>query len=234
MPSPAESAEEAAASPPADAQISATQSATYWSQIPATLDGMLGGFARIAPHDEADSRAFIARLLAPRPPSQSPSRAADCGAGIGRVARKVLAPYFAPVDVVEPDARFLETYRRGGQVRGEVVCSRLQEWTPARGAYGLVWNQWCLGHLTEAEVVAYLRRCWAGVGPGGWVVVKENVGREDVYDGVDSSVTRAEQTWARVFERAGLRVVCEAGENWAVELGLFPVRMWALVEEEGA
>jgi len=62
--------------------------------------------------------------------------------------------------------------------------------------YDLVWNQWCLGHLTDAQLVEYLRKCAGMVRREegkvrGWVVVKENLaGLRDVYDEVDSSVTR--------------------------------------------
>jgi protein N-terminal methyltransferase len=59
--------------------------------------------------------------------------------------------------------------------------------------YDLIWNQWCLGHLTDAQLVEYLARCSSILKEGGFIVVKENLstGEADVFDEVDSSVTRS-------------------------------------------
>lgn len=53
-------------------------------------------------------------------------------------------------------------------------------------------RQWCAGHLTDVQLVDYLRRCGAGLKDGGVLVVKENLSSidEDIFDDVDSSVTR--------------------------------------------
>ena len=58
--------------------------------------------------------------------------------------------------------------------------------------YDLIWNQWCLGHLTDAQLVEYLKKCGKAVRPGGWIIVKENIStmEEDQFDETDSSVTR--------------------------------------------
>lgn len=58
--------------------------------------------------------------------------------------------------------------------------------------YDLIWNQWCLGHLTDAQLVKFLKKCCSALKPGGWIVVKENLSTsdEDVFDETDSSVTR--------------------------------------------
>lgn len=37
-----------------------------------------------------------------------PGRALDCGAGIGRVSKRVLLPLFSEVDLVEQNQTFLE------------------------------------------------------------------------------------------------------------------------------
>lgn len=51
--------------------------------------------------------------------------------------------------------------------------------------------QWCIGHLTDDDLIALLRRCEAGLRPGGTVVLKENVCPKGfVVDKEDSSVTR--------------------------------------------
>ena len=66
---------------------------------------------------------------------------------------------------------------------------------------------------------------------GGWIVVKENLSTEpdgeDTFDETDSSVTRAEESWSRIFGEAGLRVVRpELQAGWPREL--LPVRTYAL------
>ena len=41
-------------------------------------------------------------------PVVHPGRALDCGAGIGRVSKRVLLPLFSEVDLVEQNQTFLE------------------------------------------------------------------------------------------------------------------------------
>lgn len=70
----------------------------------------------------------------------------------------------------------------------------LEEWHPVEGAvYNLFWLQWCLGHLTDGQLVAFLQRAKAALMPdSGLVVIKENLSTadEDLFDETDSSVTR--------------------------------------------
>lgn len=49
-----------------------------------------------------------------------------------------------------------------------------------------------MGHLTDAGLVEYLKRCADGIRDGGAIVVKENISNcpDDVFDELDSSVTR--------------------------------------------
>lgn len=58
--------------------------------------------------------------------------------------------------------------------------------------YDLIWNQWCVGHLTDSQLTEYLKKCGRGVKIGGWIIVKENLssGVDDMFDELDSSVTR--------------------------------------------
>jgi protein N-terminal methyltransferase len=71
----------------------------------------------------------------------------------------------------------------------------LEDWTPSSSEdpkYDLIWNQWCLGHLTDSQLITYLEKCGKALRQGGLVVVKENLSTsgEDVFDELDSSVTR--------------------------------------------
>jgi hypothetical protein len=83
------------------------------------VDGVLGGYGQVTPMDARDSHAFLDRLPLPREASgaglttldssrlRESGRSADCGAGIGRVARNLLLPRFRSVDLVEQSPRLL-------------------------------------------------------------------------------------------------------------------------------
>lgn len=98
------------------------------------------------------------------------------------------------VDVIEPIEKF--TAKLAGRPGvGAVFNCGLEQWAPSPPdvRYGLVWIQWCVGHLSDEELVAFLRRCSGVLVPeSGLIVVKENLatGSEDLFDQVDSSVTR--------------------------------------------
>jgi protein N-terminal methyltransferase len=95
-------------------------------------------------------------------PGSGPSRALDCGAGIGRVTKQVLMKAFDHVDLVENSEIFVQQAREeylkaeiaSGKV-GEVRCSGLQnvtfEGSSWEGRFDVIWCQWVLGHLTEGN-----------------------------------------------------------------------------------
>lgn len=94
--------------------------------------------------------------------------------------------------MIEPIPKFTAALASKPGV-GRVLNAGLQDWRPEPGVlYDVVWNQWCVGHLTDPELVEYLVRCASVLAEGGFVVVKENLSTlgDDVYDGLDSSVTR--------------------------------------------
>lgn len=258
----------AAALPPPDAAIDQSAALAYWNSIPSTVNGMLGGFSHISRIDLQGSANFLSKLRrSVRMSSSSPTttstptagagaagllpRAADCGAGIGRITHGFLRSVVRRVDVVEPVRKFTEELqaaaaagagagKAGGEV-GEVLNLGLQDWTPEPGAYNLIWNQWCLGHLTDVQLMAYLRRCRDGlVVPegdeggkafaGAWIVVKENMSTDadgrDIFD-EDSSVTRTDAKFRTLFKEAGLRIVATEVQK-GFPRDLYPVRMYAL------
>jgi len=161
-------------------------------------------------------------------------RAVDCGAGIGRITSGLLLSIASQVDIVEPIAKFTEKLKDVPGV-GKIFNVGLEEWDPASGGeekYDLIWNQWCLGHLTDEQLVAYLRRCMEAVVPGGkgLVIVKENiaVGGRDVFDKEDSSVTRTDDKFREIFQEVGLKIrKTELQRGFPTHL--YPVRMYALV-----
>lgn len=83
-----------------------------------------------------------------------------------------------------------------------------------------VQGQWCLGHLSDPELVSFLRRARAALRTSpagtceGFIVVKENVCADDaaegagrLFDDEDSSITRSDRVWRDVFDAAGLEIV---------------------------
>lgn len=106
----------------------------------------------------------------------------------------------------------------------------------------MIWNQWCLGHLTDAQLVTYLERCKEGlVKPGegeakveSWIVVKENLSTDlrhkDIYDEEDSSVTRSDEKFRKLFKNVGLRIIATEQQR-GMPKELYPVRIYALKPE---
>jgi protein N-terminal methyltransferase len=116
---------------------------------------------------------------------------------IGRITAGLLLSVAETVDIVEPIAKFSE-HLKGRDGIGRIWSVGLEEWdfdgddVHESMKYDLIWNQWCLGHLTDTQLVEYLKKCARALRPGGWIVVKENMSTadRDTFDNVDNSVTR--------------------------------------------
>lgn len=118
----------------------------------------------------------------------------------------------------------------------------------------VAWCQWCLGHLSDLDLVAFLKRCHAALRIGGrsLIVVKENLCRDSedggprtVFDKQDSSLTRyagasvgvclsndiwwfrSDLAWKKIFQTAGLKLIKEQIQDGLPE-GLYDVKMWDL------
>ena len=68
----------------------------YWSTVDANVDGMLGGFSEISVKELQSSRSFLEEIYKSRPCPEK-KQALDCGAGIGRVSKGLLIPFFEKV-----------------------------------------------------------------------------------------------------------------------------------------
>jgi protein N-terminal methyltransferase len=222
---------------------------------------MLGGYPQVSRIDIAGSRAFLTKLRRlPAPPTPSnatktgtpplpPAKlrlVVDCGAGIGRITTNFLVNVAQHVDVVEPVKKFTDQLREENSelfvAEGEdeatvtnIFNTPLESWNPpAERLYDVIWNQWCLGHLPDMALIAYLKRLIRSLTYGGLIVVKENLSTdkngEDEFDETDSSVTRSEAKFESIFEQAGLRVRRTEMQKggFGKGLGLMPVRMWGL------
>ncbi|KAK5998032.1 Alpha N-terminal protein methyltransferase 1 [Cladobotryum mycophilum] len=226
---------------PPDALINREVGLGYWQGVGADVDSMLGGvpsaggFSSVSKIDLQGSRSFLAKLgIGIKVDRRKVASALEGGAGIGRITQGLLVDVAEQVDVVEPVAKFTEGLHGKPGVRN-VFNIGLEEWQPAEGVqYDLIWVQWCLGHLTDQQLVEFLERCKGTLNPdGGVIVVKENLSSSgiDFFDEVDSSVTRVDEKFQALFKQAGLRLVRTDIQRGFPSNGhrkLLPVRMYAL------
>ncbi|RVE65464.1 hypothetical protein OJAV_G00116880 [Oryzias javanicus] len=190
----------------------------YWRDVPPTVDGMLGGYGSISSIDINGSKAFLNKFLGVRCPrgrgKTGCSCALDCGAGIGRITKRLLLPLFNTVDLVDVTQEFLDKAKhylgKEGRRVENYFCCGLQDFEPVSGRYDIIWIQWVIGHLTDSHLVEFLRRCQKGLKPNGLIIIKDNVSYEGVVpDEVDSSVCRDLEIVRSLVGRAGLQIVHE-------------------------
>lgn len=173
------------------------------------------------------------------PPSKSPFK-----------ARKAVHFHCATLQDIDPSRPYSSAPQIGDSDLSPTISvddeasSSSQEATPEQDGvagskvepmtYDLVWAQWCLQHLSDKDLIAFLQRSKAALKQGGIVGVKENVCTEEAdgtervwYDDEDHSITRSTKAYERVFREAGLEIVkCEIQFGMPAEL--FVVKMWAL------
>lgn len=205
---------------------------------------MLGGYPQVSRIDLQQSANFLAKLRRSsktHPPSQRLKRVVDCGAGIGRITLGFLSKIADVVDIVEPVQKFtaeisngkdFEEIRSRGGV-GDIWNFGLESWNPSpeKHSYDIIWIQWCLGQLTDVQAVELFGRVQKFVVKGGWIVVKENLSNhqlgEDIYDETDSSVTRTDEKFRKLFADAKLKLVSTELQR-GFPKGLYGVRLYAL------
>ncbi|CAG9826031.1 unnamed protein product [Diabrotica balteata] len=204
----------------------------YWSEIPATLDGMLGGFGYISQTDIKGSKMLLKQLFNSKDP---PGReyAIDCGAGIGRISKFLLTEMFDKVDMVEQNAAFLEQAKKylGPKIAKVPNCYSvgLQNFEPEPNKYDVIWIQWVIGHLTNKDLVKFLKSCSKGLKKNGVIVLKENITSTDDIekDEQDSSVTRPMYLFHQLFQKADLTCYRQSKQH-NFPKGLFSVYMFVL------
>ncbi len=212
----------------------------YWDDVDASVDGVLGGFAHVSAPDARDNAKLLkdARAASASRDDGERTAALDCGAGIGRVTSTFLIEHFDEVDLVEPCAHFLNAAKADAAVTGDgredghravgFFAQPLETFTPECGRYDVVWIQWCIGHLTDEDLVAFFIRCKAGLKEGGFIVMKENNANVGfTLDLEDSSITRSHEYLLHIIEKTGMRCV-EHRQQTGFPLELFPVRMYVI------
>mmetsp|Transcript_28719 Transcript_28719/g.82531 ORF Transcript_28719/g.82531 Transcript_28719/m.82531 type:complete len:311 (-) Transcript_28719:33-965(-) len=208
---------------------------SYWNGQDASIDGVLGGFAETHGPDIRESKRFLEllRRSGDLAVGAGDGSALDCGAGIGRVTAGLLRDQFGQVDLVEPNQRLLS--KAVSDMEGDVrvrnfTCCPLQKMQIADEDYDVIWAQWVLLYLPDDDLVAFFERCKRMLRSGGLICVKENVvnnGGKFMVDREDNSISRTDEQYKAVFERAGLRLVHQMQQTcWPSHL--VPVRMYAL------
>lgn len=228
---------------PADSQINYNDAIDYWSSVPASVNGVLGGFGEQTSVPKADivgSSTFCRKLQARMVcPEGYKKLTIDMGAGIGRITRDFLWKISDTCDLLEPVKPFvaqmgpeLQQVAAKGKL-GDIYDIGMQEWAPAPekvGQYWLVWCQWCVGQLPDDELVQFWIRCReALIGNGiGTMIVKENIApEEDIFDETDSSVTRTDAKFRQLFQEAGFKLIASDVQK-GLPKELYPVRMYCL------
>lgn len=226
-----------------NAQINYQDAIDYWSSVPASVNGVLGGFGEQTPVPKADivgSTTFLRKLQTRMvAPEGVHKLTIEMGAGIGRVTRDLLWKVSDRCDLLEPVKPFVDQMNNElvqvankGKL-GDIYHMGMQEWTVSpekAGQYWLVWCQWCVGQLPDAELVQFWIRCKdALMGNGvGTLIVKENIApTEDIFDETDSSVTRTDAKFRHLFELAGYKLLASDVQK-GMPRELFPVRIYCL------
>ncbi|CAE7215162.1 unnamed protein product [Rhizoctonia solani] len=109
--------------------------------------------------------------------------------------------------------------------------------------YDVVWCQWCLGHLTDTDLVKFLKQAKMALRApedprhprsAGVIVLKENTTEDgengepvSIYAEDDSTFTRSDAAWKRVFKEAGLSLIKEEVQEGLPE-GLLEVKSYCL------
>lgn len=223
-----------------NALINYNDAISYWLSVPASVNGVLGGFGEQTPVPKADimgSATFLRKLQTRMEFPAGEKLTIDMGAGIGRITRDFLWKISDRCDLLEPVAPFvaqmeaeLAQVAQAGKL-GDIYPIGMQEWAcdPAKvGKYWLVWCQWCVGQLPDDELVNFWVRCKEALAPNGTLLVKENIAPvQDIYDGTDLSVTRTDAKFRELFERAGYKLIASDVQK-GMPKELYPVRMYCL------
>lgn len=242
-PMPAKTIDASSAEGVPDSHINYNDAIDYWTSVPASVDGVLGGFGEQTAVPKADivgSLTFLRKLQSRMvcPPDHE-KLTIDMGAGIGRITRDLLWKVSDRCDLLEPVQPFVaqmhhELVGVAAKNRlGDIYDIGMQQWTclPEKlGRYWLVWCQWCVGQLPDDELVEFWSRCrGALIGNGvGTMIVKENIAPvDDIFDETDSSVTRTDAKFRQLFVAAGFKLIASDVQK-GMPKELYPVRMYCL------
>ncbi|KAL0249213.1 hypothetical protein GEMRC1_004446 [Eukaryota sp. GEM-RC1] len=213
------------------------QTSEFWNSMTPSNDGMLGGFGSLSGLDAVHSLSFI-RNNPPPCGLENVFNILDVGSGIGRISKNVLLPIFfnATVHLLEPSQRFLDESHNvlssfSDRV-GNRFCLGFHQVSPQtipNLCFDVVFIEWVLLYLTDADIIAALQFCKERLSKGGIIYVKENCTLDGglAHDEDDNSVTRPVGYFDELFTTAGFTITKkEQVPNWPTNL--FPVYSWSL------
>lgn len=214
----------------------------YWKSVPASISGVLGGFGEdtvIPKNDITGSSTFLRKMSSRlKVPENMKKLTLDVGAGIGRVTKHLLSKISNECDLLEPSEHFAAKIReeladlKENKI-GDIYVVSMQDWEIPKhkvGKYYLIWCQWCLGQLTDVDLVLFLNKCRQLLIPNdfGSLVIKENISHDnDIFDPLDMSVTRTDLKFKKIISESGFKIIGMSDQkNFLKEL--YPVRMYFL------
>jgi protein N-terminal methyltransferase len=187
------------------------ESRFFWSIQDPTVESMAQGVNELSTADLRYTYAVLSLLKSED--KLRGGRVADCGGGIGRVALQVLTHFFDRIDIIDPIPHFLLKAREyiEKEVPLDVYQVGIEEWTPSQ-TYDAFYIQWTLCHLTDDDIISFLRRCREHISPTGYFLIKENVAGltlesekpEYEFYPEKNSVCRTFSHLCRLFRDAGL------------------------------
>ncbi|OCT85428.1 alpha N-terminal protein methyltransferase 1B [Xenopus laevis] len=203
----------------------------FYRDVPATDDGMMGGFSELSDIDTESSREFLRKFVGGLGKAGT-DFALDCGSGIGRVSKNVLLPVFSNIELVDMTEPFLEEAQNYLEEEGDRVetlyCYSLQDFVPPLRKYDVIWMQWVSGYLTDKNLLEFLIRCKNGLKDNGVIILKDNVARQGcILDPTDSSVIRDIHILRNIIEKSGMSILAEERQPGFPELCI-PIWMIAI------
>lgn len=227
----------------ADSSINYNDAISYWSSVPASVNGVLGGFGEgtcVPKADIVGSSTFLRKLQTRMVcPDNHIRLTIDMGAGIGRITRDLLWKVSDKCDLLEPVRPFVAQMEKelagvkSKEKLGDIYEVGMQDWvcpSEKQGRYWLIWCQWCVGQLPDDVLVDFWTRCREALIPNGvgTMIVKENIAPyEDIFDETDSSVTRTDSKFRDLFVRSGFKLIASDIQK-GLPRELYPVRMYCL------
>ncbi|KAI5959725.1 uncharacterized protein KGF55_004957 [Candida pseudojiufengensis] len=221
-----------------DSQINYNDAIEYWSSVPASINGVLGGYGEqtsVPKSDIIGSQTFLRKLQTRMQPptADQPKITIDMGAGIGRITRDLLWKISDSVDLLEPVKPFvnqipieLKLVKEKGKL-GDIYPIGMQDWIPSK-KYWLIWCQWCVGQLPDDELIKFWIKCKNSLVENGTMIVKENIAPiNDIFDETDSSVTRTDSKFRQLFIDSGFKLIASDLQK-GLPKELYPVRMYCL------
>jgi protein N-terminal methyltransferase len=194
----------------------------YWEtedNVPATIDGMLGGWSILSEPDLAASKQFLQEVINLRPQlserikSDQETRACECGAGIGRLTKGLLLPIgLKTSDLVETSPRLLQAapqYLGRDVLKCRFHCAGLQNFNMPENTYDVIWIQWVIAYITDWDFVNFLSRMKRSLREGGIIVIKDNTCSDLAFfsDTSDTDITRSYRYLRALIEESGLSVL---------------------------